>query len=84
MTFFTYFKVIYQPLIHIQDKGALAYQVEESHIHIVHVSNKGHKSTKTWHTHALAYHILCIIKEEHKVNETSLQVTLHTYYSWSI
>ena len=34
ITFFTYFKVLHQSLIHIQDKGDLAYQVKESHIHI--------------------------------------------------
>ena len=45
------FKVIFQSYIHIQDKGAFAYQVKESNIHVPFMHQEERlKSTKSRHT----------------------------------
>ena len=83
ITFFTYFKVLHQSLIHIQDKGDLAYQVKESHIHISLMHQElGLRSTKSRHT---INHITHKMSFKYQVGTLSLphKIPINTYRNTS-
>ena len=87
MTCFTYFKVMYQSHIHIQDKGVLTYQVKWSHIHISFMNQQeGLRSTTSRHTiHHITYssfkYQVGTLSLPHKIPHQHIKRLIITYHN---